>query len=82
MCKFSLLKMVKFIKMVLFDKSTMPQQPFPVWVYMFTQVACVADQFLTPPPLPHFVLLQLQLCMVVMPQDVICKEERLSSLSL
>lgn len=48
MCNFSLLKMVKFIKM----GASMPQQLCPLWVCMFTEVSCVAAQFLTPLPLP------------------------------
>lgn len=48
MCNFSLLKMVKFFKM----GASMPQQLCPLWVCMFTEVSCVAAQFLTPLPLP------------------------------
>lgn len=61
MFNFSLLKIVRFIKM----GASTPQQQFPVWVCMFPQVSCGAAQFLTLPSLPHFVLLQL--CTAVVP---------------
>lgn len=68
MCNLSLLKMVKFIKMVV----SRPQQLCPMSVCMFTQVSCecytlcVAAQFLTPPALPH--LVPLQLCTAAVPR--------------